>query len=168
MSHPKLTAERVRELLSYDPDTGVFLWIKARRAVTVGAVAGSSYGNGYLRIKINDRAHLSHRLAWLYAHGEWPAAQIDHINGIRSDNRLVNLREATPGENQQNVASTRSTPSRRLGVTWDKRARKWRARIKINRKETHLGLFETIEGAAQARAKAKAQMHKFQPFDREI
>jgi HNH endonuclease len=168
MSQSKPTAERVRELLSYDPDTGVFRWIKARRAVTVGAVAGSNYGNGYLRIKINDRAHLSHRLAWLYAHGEWPAAQIDHINGIRSDNRLVNLREATPGENQQNVAAHRSNPSRRLGVAWDKRARKWRARIKINRKEIYLGLFENIEDAADARAKAKTTMHKFQPFDREI
>lgn len=166
--YPPLTAAILREVLSYNPETGEFRWVKARRAVTVGSIAGGKYSNGYLRIKINETTYLSHRLAWLYMHGEWPASQMDHINGVRHDNRIVNLREATPGENQQNVSAHRSNPSRRLGVTWDKRARKWRARIKINRKETYLGLFENIEDAVAARAKAKTTMHKFQPFDRGI
>ena len=168
MSQTELTAERLRELLSYDPETGVFRWIKARRAVTVGAIAGGEDGNGYLRIKINETKHLSHRLAWLYIHGEWPAQQMDHINGVRHDNRLVNLRQATPGENQQNVSAHRNNPSKQLGVDWYKPRNKWRARIKINRKETYLGIFEKLEDAVAARAKAKAELHTFQPFDREI
>ena len=104
-----LTAERLREVLDYGPDTGVFTWkIRTNSRVKVGDVAGALRPDGYIQISIDGRLHRAHRLAWLYVTGESPPDQIDHINGVRDDNRIANLRLATSAENKQNLRRAKS------------------------------------------------------------
>ena len=166
-NHLPLTAERLREVLSYDPLTGVFLWkVSTSRRVSVGSVAGYTDQDGYLRIRIDRVGYRAHRLAWLYMHGEWPADQIDHRNRSRMDNRIENLREATNGENSQNREPKRAKPSGLIGVNWHARDKRWIAQIMVDGRSIHLGSFTELEKAAQARADAKAKLHNFQPYDR--
>ena len=165
----KPTAIRVYELLTYDPESGDFRWLVDRgksKAGKAGAIAGSNVGNGYRRIMIDGKSYLSHRLAWLYVHGAWPAKEIDHVNGSHSDNRIVNLREATSAENHQNLALSPRNTSGHTGVHWRKKERKWRAMIQIGRVQKSLGLYDSIEDAIAARVKGKAEKHLFNPFDR--
>ncbi len=162
-----LTAQQLRELLDYDPETGIFTW-RVRRGglASAGSIAGSLCTDGYLQIKINGRPYNAHRLAWVYAYNTWPADQLDHINGIRDDNRLANLREATNSQNQQNQSIRRDNKSGHPGVYWDKRARKWRAQIMVDGKRVNLGSFDDHAAAIVARASGKARHHEFQPRDR--
>jgi hypothetical protein len=101
----KLTAQRLRELFHYDPDTGIFTWrVKPRKGcVQIADIAGHVNHTGYRSIKIDQRAYRAHRLAWLYMYGVWPPGDLDHDNTIKDDNRLVNLREATDPQNQANI-----------------------------------------------------------------
>lgn len=167
-SHPPLTAARLREMLSYDPETGIF-----RRLVGVSAnakagdIAGSKNSSGYLQIAIDGRCYQAHRLAWLHVHGEWPAKNLDHVNGVRSNNPIANLREASHAENHQNRGINRNNTSGHPGVTWNLRDSKWRAEIKVSGRKHELGRFANIEDAIAARTKAKAAMHSFQPYDRD-
>ena len=158
-----LTQERLKELLDYDPETGVFTWksIVFGSHMKVGSVAGSMYSNGYLRIKINGKDYRAHRLAWLYMYGCWPTNQIDHINRVRDDNRIANLREATNKENQWNRGKQKSSTSGFTGVSWHKKSGKWQSRIAVNKKVIQLGVFNTPEEAHAAYVRAKAEHHKF-------
>lgn len=157
-----LTAEKLREILSYDPDTGVMKWkAKTSPKMRVGDVAGcvDRFGTGYRQIRIEGKTYREHRLAWLYVYGKWPEQVIDHINGVRTDNRLCNLREATPAQNQQNrVGCQRNNTSGVRGVCWDKRTAKWMAFIQFNGRHLHLGRFDDIEKAAGARKLAEANL----------
>jgi hypothetical protein len=153
--------------LNYDPVTGVFTWvISPARNVRVGAVAGSLRKDGYRHIKIDGKLHLAHRIAWFFVHGNWPVNQIDHINGIKDDNRISNLRLATSAENHQNRGKQRNNTSGYTGVNWDKPAGKWRAEIIVNGKLTYLGVFSDKEEAKQVREDAKAKYHGFNPVQR--
>ncbi len=163
-----LTAERLRALLSYDAATGSFVWRRREEtslhetrfnARFAGTIAGCLDGNGYRKIRIDGRLCKEHRLAWLYVYGRWPANQIDHINGVRDDNRIANLREATTAENGWNSGRRRNGTSDRKGVTWHKRDRKWRARIRVSSREIHLGSFACPEEASRAYAEAAAKYH---------
>ena len=180
-----ITAEYVRECLDYDPDTGVFRW--RERPIThfrdgkqsaaqncaiwngkySGLVAGSMNDMGYRKLSIDNQGHRQHRLAWFYVTGAFPAAQIDHINGIRTDNRIANLREATNAENHQNVSAPRDNTSGHLGVAWHSRARKWRAEIMLLGRYHYIGLFDTKEAASEAYRSAKKELHRFQPTPRD-
>ena len=161
-----LTADRLRELLSYDAETGVFHRAKPRKEINVGDVAGCVDSRGYVYARVDGVMYLAHRLAWLYVHGVWPADQIDHINGIRADNRIANLREATSAQNHQNQTHGQGNASGRIGVTWCEPCKKWRALIRVDGVQVHLGVFANIADAIAARAKAKAEYHTFQPYDR--
>lgn len=162
-----LTSERLRELLDYDPETGVFTWrVNASSRAQVGSVAGSPKAKGYRGIRVEGRSYYEHRLAWLHIHGEWPASHMDHINGVRDDNRLVNLREATATENQQNRIADKRNTSGVLGVSWCSRDGKWLAQIRLDGKRKYLGRFDTVEEAGAAYAEAKKQLHRFQPVMR--
>jgi hypothetical protein len=100
-----LTAERLRELLDYDPETGRFIWRKdhpTAKHIKAGSVAGTKNGRGYWVIGVAGAKYVAHRLAWLYVTGEWPAHLVDHENGDRLDNRFANLREATDSQNNFN------------------------------------------------------------------
>lgn len=158
-----LTQARLHDLLNYAAETGVFTWKRPRLGMLAGAVAGYLRADGYREIKIDRRAYLAHRLAWLHTHGHWPAVALDHINGQADDNRLSNLREATLGQNQQNRKLQISSTSGCVGVTWHKKKQRWQARIYLDRTEHYLGLFATKEDAVAAYAARKSQLHAFHP-----
>lgn len=142
-----ITAEHLRERLSYDSVTGVFRWLRPRKRVKPGAVAGAKQSKGYLRINIDGRSYLCHRLAWLHHYGKWPKWQIDHINGVKTDNRIENLRETDPTRNSWNVRRRRGK-SRYNGVV---RVRgKWVAHIRHFGKVLHIGTFASEMEAASA------------------
>ena len=152
----ELTVEYLRSILNYDPETGIFTWkISNSSRAKVGAVAGSLDGNGYLRLRLQSRLYQAHRLAWFYMCGEWPKLNIDHINRNPSDNRLVNLRDVTQKQNLQNAGKRSDNTSGHPGVSWYKQRSKWRARIKHNQKNIHLGYFSTLEEAIAARKAAE-------------
>jgi hypothetical protein len=140
---------RVAELLSYDPLTGIFTWKIAPggRQDLSGKVAGCLRQGRYSVIYIDGKEYKAHRLAWLLYTGSWPKAQIDHINRIRHDNRIENLREATKSENQINSAMYRNNKSGYRGVCFHKATGKWQAEVKRNKKPNYLGVFETAEEA---------------------
>ena len=152
----ELTAEKLRELLHYEPETGIFTWkISNSSRVKVGDVAGCLNGDGYLQIRVQSRPHKAHRLAWLYVYGSWPKDQIDHINRNRPDNRIANLREVSRKQNNQNKSKPSNNTSGHPGVYWHKQNSKWRARIKQHQKNIHLGYFTDIEEAVAARKAAE-------------
>jgi hypothetical protein len=161
-----LTADYVRQILDYDPETGHFRW-KARADVRkewntrrAGKIAGAPCGpHGYWQIRINDRLYLGHRLAWLFIHGEWPAGDLDHRNLRTGDNALCNLRAATASENGQNRALQRNNKSGFKGVSFDKQTGRWRASIKAHGIVTRLGRFDTPEKAGAAYAAAASQLY---------
>ena len=157
-----VTADRVRELFNYDPRTGIFTrLVCVNGKAKTGDVAGCPASGGYLRISVDGRTYAAHRLAWLYIHGVWPSAEIDHINCQPADNRLNNLRECSRSENMQNSQRARSSnkASGLLGVSWDERKGRWRAEIAVKGKRHRLGRFATPELAHAAYILAKRQLH---------
>jgi len=154
--------ELLREFLAYNPETGVFTWVKVRKfahAIKVGATAGSPDGDGYLRIKFNGKAYAAHRLAWFFVHGELPNNCIDHINGVKNDNRICNLRDVSQTDNNRSITMPSHNKSGYVGVSWHKKAQKWAAVIRLNGKSKHLGLFTDPEEAHRTYLKAKAELH---------
>lgn len=153
-----LTAERLRELLHYDPKTGAFTWIVARPKCRVGEVAGGLTEKGYRKIRIDGRKYLAHRLAWLYMTGEWPADEIDHERSERDDNRWVKLRPADRLTNQRNQKRFRTNTSGVTGVA--PAGKKWSAYIGggSDRKQIQLGTFAEFDDAVQARKTAEVAL----------
>lgn len=160
--HNDLTADYVRSILDYMPETGELVWRVARGRARIGDVAGTMI-DGYLRVAVDGKRYCAHRLVWLIYHDRWPVDQLDHINGARADNRIENLRESTQAENMQNRASSINSTSQYIGVSWHTRRKRWRADIKVNGKQKTLGYYDTGEEAAAAYAKAKAELHTFSP-----
>jgi len=167
-----LTQEKLKELLDYDPDTGLFTW-KERvgsgrdkwfNVMFAGKMAGSKktdiklkhYKTINVKINLNKKryAFLAHRLAWLYMTGKWPDKQIDHINGDSTDNRWFNLRNITGSENCRNKKINNNNKSGFTGVYWRKDANKWRAAIKTHGKKISLGCFTDKQDAIDARKEA--------------
>jgi len=163
----ELTAKRLRELMNYDAEIGVFTWKKPRPGARhkSGLIAGSPLKAGYLQIGIDGRKYRANRLAWLFVHGRWPSATIDHKNGNAFDNSLSNLREATHRENQQNAKRRSDSVSGLKGVGWIPGAKKWRARIKVDGREVSLGQFNSAAEAYVAYCNAAEKYHgKFSRF----
>jgi hypothetical protein len=161
-----LTQSRLKELLDYNPDTGVFVWRESRRGTVLkGSVAGHRHSNGYTEIKVDGVIYMAHRLVWLFVHGYIPPREVDHINRVRDDNKISNLRLAHSFENSQNRNRQKNSTSKVAGVCWCKDNKMWRARISVNNKRVHLGRFPSLEEAKAARAAAKKELHKFNPVD---
>jgi len=156
-----LTQAELQSKLHYDPETGIFTWIKSTGSVKANKIAGYLTTQNYLRIKIFDKNYLAHRLAWLYVYGYFPKEFIDHINGIRNDNSINNLREASMTQNNQNrhVAS-KNNKTKLIGATLHKHSKKYCASIKANYIKYYLGYFDTAEEAHQAYLNAKKIYHK--------
>jgi len=150
-----ITLARLQELLDYNPETGEFLWRIRRGKKAEGSSAGCVAPIGYVMMRVDGHLHYAHRLAWLYATGEWPKHQIDHINGVRSDNRIANLREVSSSENARNKARSGKNTSGYVGVHWFKPTRKWRASLVVGGKTFICSYFDTIEEAASARRQAE-------------
>ncbi len=150
-----LTVERLKELLDYDPLTGVFRWRHMRTGVPKPGMAAGSVDEGYRRISVDGIVHRAHRLAWLYMTGAWPAGEIDHENRVRDDNRFINLRDATHGQNRMN--SRGHAVSGLKGATFHKKVKRWYAQAKWDGKHRHLGYFDTAEEAHDAYCRAAAE-----------
>lgn len=154
-----ITRERLLEALAYDPESGHFTWLvsppKQRR---IGQRAGCKNGRGYVLVQIDDVIYQAHRLAWLYVTGAWPVAEIDHINGITSDNRWTNLRDVSRAINAQNIHRPMPKNSNGLiGVS--KHKKRFSAFIKIDRRSRYLGTFSTPQEAHEAYLTAKRELH---------
>ena len=150
-----LTLEILKATLSYDSETGEF-------SRANGSKVGAVDWDGYLRIGIRGRKYRASRLAWFWMTGEQSKVLIEHRNGIRTDNRYVNLREATASQNMQNIRRPRRrNKSGLLGVS-TKSPGKFEATIKLNGKSQYLGLFDNAEDAQAAYFKAKNILHPFQ------
>ena len=165
MAKADLTAARLRELLDYNPETGVFTW-RARPEHTrmkPGQIAGwVEKARGRITVEVDGRNHKAHRLAWLHTHGEWPAGVIDHKNGNPADNRLTNLRDTTQRINLQNQRRARSTSnSGVLGAHWCERDGGWHSSIGNDGKVFSVGRnFSTPEEAHAAYIAAKRRLHE--------
>lgn len=152
----------IRSQLSYDPETGLFVWIAKRRGVQAGAEAGRINGHGYREIGLLGRLWGAHRLAFLWMNGVMPERYVDHISGDRSDNRWANLRECTQSQNMANVSLQADNSSGVSGVTWDKSRGLWKAQIRLDGKKKSLGRFADIaEAAAIVKAAATEQWGEF-------
>lgn len=147
----KLTQKRVRELVEYNPDTGLFKSKKTGREIGFQINA-----HGYVGLWLDGRNVLAHRAAWLYVHGVAPET-IDHINGRVTDNRIANLRAASRSQNRANSAINRNNKSGAKGIFPSRTGKRWRARITVNRRTIHLGTFATKEGANAAYMAAAVQ-----------
>lgn len=158
----EISQDRLKRLLSYDQESGVFAWNESRANIKAGAVAGCVGIEGYIQISIDKRMYLAHRLAWLYVNGEWPDQMLDHINGNRSDNRIANLRLSNNSLNQQNTKlSVRNTSGYRgVHPLKHKKVPRWAARITVNGEKISLGEFDSPEEAFSVYVEAAKKYHK--------
>lgn len=147
--------ERLRELFQYDPQTGLIRRRISVCGIDAGSVAGSRDSLGYLRISVDGKRLQAHRIAFALHYGRWPRYEIDHINGVKGDNRILNLREATTSQNQMNKSGWRAGLK---GAYQHQQSRRWMARIQKNGRVFHLGYFDTEAEAHAAYAKAACDL----------
>ena len=145
--------DRLCELLDYCPNTGIFTWkVDRKRLAKAGTAAGTTNGKGYRQISVDGKIYLAHRLAWFYCFQEWPIYVIDHINGIKDDNRLDNLQDVSQNKNV-------SKANRSTGTSGYRNVRKicnrYQAAIKVNGKTIHIGMYESGQLAYDAVQKYK-------------
>lgn len=160
------TPEYIRERLRYDPETGKLYWREhpskrpAWNRHFGGKEAFTSHAGGHVRGWINEKCYLAHRVIWAIVHGEWPNGEIDHIDHVRGNNRIDNLRVVAPGENARNNTLRRDNTSGISGVFC--RDGKWQASIRVRGRKQHLGTFTDL-GKAIAARKAAEREHDFHP-----
>lgn len=155
-----LSQERLKQVFNYDPHKGTFTRKMKQPGVACGAISGSRNNEGYLVTSVDGKIYKCHRLAWFYMTGQWPEGQIDHINGVKDDNRFENLRDVTKNTNLQNQRKAqRSNKSTGVLGTF-KMGNKFAARITHDGKKTYLGVYATLEEAHAAYLGAKRLLHK--------
>lgn len=154
-----LTAERVRELLDYDPNTGIFKWRRLTRYHTRGDKTGTRDKDGRLRINVDRHRCISNRLAWLYMTGEWPTGFVDHRDNDPTNDRWDNLRLASAIENGRNRGKTKRNKTGFKGVSIHRRTGKFVAHINLGRRDKNLGYFDSAEEAHAAYCRAAAEIH---------
>lgn len=166
----KITQEYLKECLHYEPETGIFTWkerplhhfkkTNSRTNIQImniwngrnaHNIANSRSVQGYIKIFLDGKSYMAHRLAWLYMEGYFPEYEIDHINRIRHDNKWNNLRHVTTTCNMQNKNVSKNNKTGVNGVTYDTNTNKWRSRITVNKKVISLGRFNNFNEAVKAR-----------------
>lgn len=155
-----LTAERLRSLMAYDPETGIFVRLVSAGCRAAGSEVGLAHPStptGYVMMGVDGRLYKAHRLAWLYVYGEWPAKDLDHRDGNRANNAIGNLREATESQNAANSGLRRHNTSGFRGVSWNSRAGKWKAAIVVRGRTRHLGFFADAAEAGAVYEEAAAR-----------
>ena len=160
----RVPIETIREWVSYDAASGHIVWVKGKKAVSVGMRAGYVADTGHRVFKIEQKRYFAHRVAWSMHHGRWPpdGFDVDHINGNRDDNSAANLRLATRAQNIANSRLSSSNTSGIKGVTWCKDGRKWKAQIRVYGQRINLGYHHHIDDAAKAYR--DAAVHHFGRF----
>lgn len=162
MASNLITQERLKSLLTYDPDTGEFRWrVTSSSRRTAGSLAGCRDHYGYVVIRIDGKLYKAHRLAWLYCYGLWPTKNLDHISQTPDDNRITNLREVDQHENNQNRRTQKNSSSGVTGVSLHKASQRWHARIHTRDGCRSLGYYATKEEAALARRAAEQTYYSF-------
>lgn len=154
-----ITHERLLELVHYDPETGAFTWKIRRRGRAFAGMRAGSRMQGYWALRLDGVSYKAHRVAWFYVYGQWPKQELDHINRVRGDDRIANLREATRRQNIVNARLSRANVSGYRGVSWHKVTGKWIAQISDFGKKRHLGLFTTPQEAYAAYVAAAKAIH---------
>lgn len=149
-----ITADYLRSLYLYEPETGLFRYLPAANIHKAGKIAGYKHSAGYVIIFIDKLQYRAHRLAWLYVTGNWPAKMLDHADRDKSNNRWANLREATPTLNMANRIALNPRSGFKGVVKERKATDRWRARIHVMGREIHLGMFASPEAAHAAYVKA--------------
>ncbi len=156
-----LSQSELKKQLSYSKETGIFTRLVSNTpTVSVGDVAGSKEthpetGKTYVRVRVNNKRYLAHKLAWFYSYGKWPTNLIDHIDGDSTNNRIDNLRQASPQENCRNRRMPVNNTSGFCGVVWHKRDHVWQASIRLGGNvKKHLGCYRHIGDAIKARKEA--------------
>lgn len=156
----ELTAEKAREALDYNPETGGFSWRNnSGRAVFKGAPAGSESSHGYIRIGLYRVTYYAHRLAWLIHYSAWPEHQIDHIDCNRRNNSIKNLRECSNAQNQLNQPVRKNNNSGVKGVSWNSAARKWHVQARAGGKIHQGGFYASLEEAGAAAIALRERLH---------
>jgi hypothetical protein len=145
-----LTDQKLREVLAYDLTTGVFTWRRNVYRAKAGQEAGGKRSDGYLIITINQHSYRVHRLAWFYVYGEWPCGELDHINGNPSDNRIANLRVASRRDNVANTRRKCSSGNMLKGVTPARDGVRYKAQIRLQGKNTYIGIYDSELAAHRA------------------
>ena len=153
----KLTQERVKELLDYDPNTGLFRWKVPRGRCKVGDIAGTIRGDGYRNIMIDYKQYLASRLAWLYMEGHFPEYECDHENRVKDDNKWDNIRHVSRQCNNRNRGRLKNNTSGVTGIHWSQQRGHWIAQIMISGKTKFLGHFKDFTGAVKARWEAEVE-----------
>jgi len=153
---PPLTASRLRKIVSYDPETGLFIRLSGRHAGPTGMLRA----DGYVNVGIDGKMYRAHRLAWLYMTGSWPSGVIDHVDLSRDNNRWSNLREANMTQNRANTRARSDNACGLKGVSWDADASRWRAQIQMRGKKISLGRYSTPEDAHAAYGEAAEKYFK--------
>ncbi len=158
--HQEPTAEEVRRIFNYDPDTGVLTHTEANKYVPElhGKRAGHLHHQGYRDVVIRHRLYREHRIVWLYVYGAMPDGHIDHINRCRDDNRICNLRIVTRSQNKHNGNTYANNTSGVPGVYFMRSCGRWYARINVGGIRRNLGSFVNFEDAVAARRRAKAAL----------
>ena len=153
-----LTYQDVKDLVEYNPVTGEIKWQSSGRGRKLDRAVGNINKQlGYFEVRINGHRTYGHRLAWLLTYGEMPKGQIDHVNGIRHDNRLVNLRVVDNQENHKNMKKHKGNRSGVTGVYWSKKAKKWQSYICVGGKQIYPGVYEYLVDAETARKEAEIE-----------
>jgi len=146
-----ITQKRLKELLHYDPATGIFTWLVSRTRVRKGDRAGSLQSSGYRCIGIDGKLYQESRIAFLYMEGYFPENDVDHINRKKDDNRWCNLRHVSRRCNMRNTGLQKNNKSGVKGVCWHRNKGKWAVQIKVNGKMIHLGCYESFDLAVRSR-----------------
>lgn len=153
-----VTQARLRELLHYSPETGAFTWLakaSPQSRIQPGDPAGSVCGKGYILITVDGKQYKASRLAWLYMTGEWPAAEVDHGNRVKTDDRWVNLSDVGHVGNMLNKSTHSNNSSGYPGVRYNEKDKRWVAYFMVNKVRRHVGSFLTAEEAWAARHQAR-------------